>query len=186
MLKWLSGIALLGVVVLAGCGTGTDSDSESAAAVKTNQIYLVRHAEKMSGPDPDLTEDGFDRAAALADRLSDVGIEVVYSTDFKRTVQTAEPIAQALGLDIQLYDPYDLAGFANKVLEAKQTVLVVGHSNTTPELSVELGGDPGDPIVEATEYDRLYILTVGDADVTTKIARYGKASPRDGGDGRGS
>jgi len=56
---------------------------------------------------------------------------------------------------VKLYDPRDLEGFAKRLLAENGHILVVGHSNTTPPLSALLGGPEGEPIVEATEYDRL-------------------------------
>ena len=152
-------------------------DSDTGAATQAVTLYLVRHAEKQDGDNPALTEDGVARADALADRLEDAGIEAVWSTDYRRTMQTAQPLADRLGLDVQVYDPSDLSGFADQLQADGETALVVGHSNTTPQLAGLLGGDPGPEIVEASEYDRLYVISgLGSETTQSEIERYGVPS----------
>lgn len=141
--------------------------------------YLVRHAEKTTEkPDPVLTQEGQNRAQDLADRLSEVPLTAIYSSDYRRTRDTAAPVSDRQGIDVIIYDPRDLEGFAKSLLTQKGHVLVVGHSNTTPQLSALLGGPKGEPIIEATEYDRLYVLQRrGDKAVGT-IEQYGLQSDR--------
>ncbi len=136
-------------------------------------IYLVRHAEKQTGDDPSLTEEGRARAEDLALTLQQAVITHIYSTDTARTRQTAAPLAAALGLPVEIYDASDLPAFARQLTAQRGTFLVVGHSNTTPPLVEELGGDPGTEINESSEFDRLYVLHIrGDA-VRTELRRYG-------------
>lgn len=136
-------------------------------------IYLVRHAEKADDDprDPILTDEGKTRAVALADRLASRGIERVLSTDYTRTRDTAYPLASRLGLKVDPYDPRDLHGVAEDVLDDGRTALVVGHSNTTPGLVEALGGEPGEAIDES-EYDRLYEITIDGEEVTTQLHRF--------------
>lgn len=141
-------------------------------------VYLVRHAEKEPGRDPALTPDGRERANMLADILADADLAAVYSTQFRRTRDTAGPIASRLGFPILYYDPQYLDTFATQLQGLDGNALVVGHSNTTPELVTALGGEAGAPIVEANEYDRLYVLTFREGEVTTELRRYGSAAPQ--------
>lgn len=133
------------------------STTHSAPAA---DIYLVRHAEKVTvgSKDPDLTTVGRERAANLAVVLKSAEIGRIFSSDFKRTRGTAAPLAQHLGLEFQIYDPKALEPLAAELLNLQANALVVGHSNTTPELAELLGGEGGTPIVEEWEYDRLYLL----------------------------
>ena len=79
-----------------------------------------------------------------------------------------------LGITVELYDPRDLPAIAAQLKADGGAHLVVGHSNTTGELAELLGGDGGTPIVEANEYNRLYIVTVGpDGNVDSRLLRYG-------------
>ena len=83
--------------------------------------------------------------------------------------------AGQVNLEVELYNPYDLAAFAKQLKDTGGRHLVVGHSNTTPELVKLLGGEPGTPIVEKSEYDRLYILSITTAnEVSSVLVRYGK------------
>lgn len=156
---------LSGALVLGACA--------SAPPPVENTIYLVRHAEKADGQDPSLTLIGRARAEILAQELEDAGLTGIYSTDYKRTRETAAPAAKATGLPVIRYDPRSLESFASMLRNTPGTLLVVGHSNTTPELVDLLGGKPGTPIDEASEYDRLYVLTVDGRRVRTELRRYG-------------
>ncbi len=121
-------------------------------------IFLLRHAEAAGGSaDPALTEEGRQRAEAIAQQLRDVPFEAIYTTDYRRTRETVAPLAEALGLEPQLYDPRDLKGAAERLRGSGGPVLVVGHSNTTPALVSLLGGAPGAPIAH-DDHDRLYWL----------------------------
>lgn len=166
--KLMSGLVILTFGLLMG------ACALSPGSAKT--IYLVRHAEKEPGRDPKLTPDGLIRAEALADYVSGAKLGAVFSTQFRRTRDTASPVAQRTGLPILYYDPSDLSGFADTLRAASGNVLVVGHSNTTPDLVTALGGDAGEPIVEATEYDRIYVLVLRGGEVKTELRRYGEPS----------
>ena len=133
-------------------------------------VILVRHAEKVDGPgDVALTEAGNARAARLADLLKNAGLSAVYSTPYKRTLDTAGPIAKALGLEvIQTPAAGNYAqSTADRILKEQRgkTVLVVGHSNTTPDLAKALGVTV--PAIADPEYDNLIVV---------QIAADGKAS----------
>ncbi|MDJ0654990.1 MAG: phosphoglycerate mutase family protein [Xanthomonadales bacterium] len=117
-------------------------------------VYLVRHAEKQAGNDPSLTEAGRERARNLALLLKDADIRHIFSTSYRRTMETAQPLAEALQLEVQSYDPADLTGFARRLRRLNGAALVVGHSNTTPELVQFLGGEAEN--MEDWEYTRVY------------------------------
>ena len=133
-------------------------------------IILVRHAEKEGGRNPALTSAGKERANLLAEMLSKMQVNAVYSSDFLRTKQTAEPTADLAGLEIKSYDHNELSMFANLVKKRHQgeTVLVVGHSNTTPELASHL--DPNNDYERFSEldYGNLLIINIS-ASGQTKV-----------------
>jgi phosphohistidine phosphatase SixA len=144
-------------------------------------IVLVRHAERAgpSAEDPPLTVTGDERAQALARLLDDAGITQIHASDTRRTRETARPLATTLGLEIEQYDPRDLEGFAAHLLSLPGRHLVVGHSNTTDELAVFLGGTSHGPIAEAWEYDRAYLLTPRpEGGMETVVLRFGPVPDR--------
>lgn len=140
----------------------------SLMAADANIIYLTRHAEKLdTGSDPSLSEAGKLRAANLASTLKHANINAIYSTSYNRTLETAAPLSELISVGVQAYDPFDLSGFAAGLKTLVGNTMVVGHSNTTPELVTLLGGEAGSDIDES-EYDRLYQLIFNqDGSVTT-------------------
>ena len=136
-------------------------------------VVLVRHGEKVDeSRDAELNDAGRSRARALAALLKDAGIAAVYSTDYARTRETARPAAEAIGKPVEIYDGDGLPAFAKDLRARGGRALVVGHSDTTPELVRLLGGDPGPPIA-SDEYDRLYILTLtDDGKTSTTLLRF--------------
>ena len=116
---------------------------------------------------------GLDRAwERLAALLKDAGIQAVFSTDYRRTLDTAKPTAEAISKRIEIYDGDDLAAFARTLRARGDRALVVGHSDTTPELVSLLGGESGPPI-DSDEFDRIYLLTLfGDGKASTTVLRF--------------
>lgn len=168
-------------LLFTGCPSEPGEQPPPTAEQKPLVVFLVRHAEKTEdGKDPELSEAGKERTDDLAEALRSANIEHVHSTDFIRTRETAEPVAKEAGVEVEKYDPKDLEGFAKKLKEQGGRHLVVGHSNTTPELTKLLGGDPGSAIDEKSEYDRIYVVTVGkDGTVNSALMRYGQAYEKD-------
>jgi phosphohistidine phosphatase SixA len=169
-------VALLVVAVLASWAVFL-ARSPSSSSGDAVVVYLVRHAERAEDgtDDPPISDAGQARARLLADLLRDAGVTHVHSTGYLRTRSTAEPFATRSGLGITSYDPRDLSTFAAELLATPGRHLVVGHSNTTPDLVEALGGDPGGPIDEA-EYDRLYVVTrAAGGGISTVLLRFGQA-----------
>ena len=137
-------------------------------------IYLVRHAEKMSNSkDPALTEQGQLRAQSLSKVLNSKDITGIYSTNYKRTKGTAEPLSQRLGLPINLYDPSDLKGFSTELMkEIKGNVLVVGHSNSTPTLVNHLLGTETYNKLDESEYGDLFIVRISSEKITSSRDKF--------------
>ncbi|NNE56646.1 MAG: histidine phosphatase family protein [Hellea sp.] len=145
------------------------------ADVDAQTIYLVRHAEKTKEDNPGLTEAGKARAEALADRLEDKNITHIHSTKYRRTLATAQPLSERLGIEVALYDPRNLEGFSIDLKDiGSGNHLVVGHSNTTPELTSMLTWDDVEAMPE-TEYDRLLTVYLDEKGDTIKwtTERYG-------------
>ena len=138
--------------------------SVSTPAAAADRVILVRHAEKADvvaadpqAKDPELSPAGRERAESLASVLRDANLTAVFSTDYKRTRQTAEPVAKRFELRVQLYDPKDVVDLVGRVKAAAGAVLVVGHSNTIPE-ALKMLGVPGEMTIPETEFDNLFIV----------------------------
>lgn len=120
---------------------------------------VVRHAERSNDS---LNQQGLARADKLAHVASDAGVVAIYATEYQRTQQTAQPLATLLGIPVTQYSALDVEGLVNQVLSnhAGEVVLIVGHSNTVPDIIVEFGGSPIDPLDEEEDFDNLFIVTV--------------------------
>lgn len=124
-------------------------------------LILVRHAEKAFDKegDPALTVEGEERAEALAETLEGVDIDAVYSTPFKRTRLTVEPLVKRKGLEIVDYNPFKLEDMVGTIEENRgKTLLISGHSNTTPAILNMLLGEDKFGQLNESDYDNLYIV----------------------------
>ncbi len=150
---------------------------------KPKTVFLVRHAEKEDEPrqDPPLKKEGVARSQELARLLANAGIKSIYTSQFTRTKSTAEPIAAKLGLTVasislrsnpanpRLIAEESTAEVVNKIMERPgENVLIVGHSNSVPDVIKMLGGDVV-PTIDERKFNDLFIVTVyakGKAKVT--------------------
>jgi len=129
-----------------------------SSATAQSTTFIVRHAEKADGTkDPDLSEAGRARAEALAKMLRDSNITAIYVTEFKRTQQTAAPLAKALGLTLTTLPAENTAGLTAKLRASAGNSLVVGHSNKIPDLIKALG--ISEPVnIADNDYDNLFVI----------------------------
>jgi len=150
-----------------------------AFAQKTT-IWLVRHAEKSttnpSDRDPDLTDIGNARATALAQQLKREKIKTIYSTIYKRTLNTAKPMATTLKLTPEVYDTKDLIAVAAKVLKDNRGTgaLIVGHSNTLIPIIKAFNCEVPFEELSDNDYDMLFKVVVDDkGKAKLTISHYG-------------
>jgi phosphohistidine phosphatase SixA len=149
-------------------------------APQPHTVILVRHAEKdTSGDpkDPGLTAAGEERARALARLLGHASVARLVASEFRRTQATLAPLAAATKLSVETRPAMDLDGLAAELLRAPpgSLTVVAGHSNTLPALAEKLGAplagfDPGENLADS-EYDRLFVLTVGGSSVPAPNAK---------------
>jgi broad specificity phosphatase PhoE len=132
----------------------------AATATAQSTIFIVRHAEKAdSSNDSDLSDAGRVRAKALAKTLKDKNINAIYTTEFKRTQQTAAALAQALGITVTTSPAKDNAALVAKLRTLKGNALVVGHGNTIPDLIKALG--ISEPVnIGENDYDNLFEIVL--------------------------
>jgi phosphohistidine phosphatase SixA len=148
----------------------------AAQTAEGTVVIAVRHAERADDgadaqTDPTLSDIGDERARCLARTLEASGITRIFSTAYRRTMETAAPVAQLLGLTVEEYDPRALGEFAGELRGMGGVILVVGHSNTTPGLVEALGGDPVSPIDES-EYERLYTVFAAPGATRSTLTRF--------------
>ena len=161
-------ILLLIAFTMIACNYNTSANSDNNSDMEINQkpsvYYFIRHAEKdISNPvdkDPELMEEGIKRSKKWAEVFRDVSFDVIYSTDYKRTLSTAKRVAEAQNKEVSIYDASKLNDDSFKNNTKGKTVLVVGHSNSNPAfvnyiLEEDLYSD-----IPETESGSLFIVTV--------------------------
>jgi phosphohistidine phosphatase SixA len=168
-------IAALAVHALLGRELGAQSTSGGPLVV------LVRHAEKAATPadDPSLTPAGIERAKALEQALASASVSAIITTEFKRTRETAAPLAQKTGVTPEVVAARGAAPAAHIQAvvaairrHASGVVLVVGHSNTVPAIIAALGGERMRDLCEP-DYDNLFILSRDPSGVRLLKTRFG-------------
>lgn len=132
------------------------------AACSTTTVYVVRHAEKVDETDStDLSRAGQQRAFALADVLAKRGIDSIFTTPYRRTRQTAQPLAQRLNIQPVTYPASPVNGIIQRVNRIRhRTVMIVGHSNTILPIAQGLGARPTMSQIEPGDYDNLLTLRI--------------------------
>ena len=131
---------------------------------ETTTYYFVRHAEKdrsdPSNKDPHLMQKGVFRAAKWSYILEHVKFDAVYSTDYNRTRQTAQPTAEKNNVEITIYNPKELNNedFINNT--KGKTVFIVDHSNTTPTFVNAVIGKEKYEDIDDSNNANLYIVTI--------------------------
>lgn len=148
---------------------------------QTTTIILLRHAEKdtsvagstMMKADPPLTKAGEQRAARLLEVLKAYQPDAIYSTNYIRTKATITPLAKKFNKEIQVYEPKNLAAFAEQLIQQQgKTLVVAGHSNTTPSLVNLLIKENKYPNLDDGEYGQFWIVTITDGRAVVKLMNY--------------
>ena len=137
----------------------TKKDSAS-----TTTYYFIRHAEKdrsdPSNKNPQLIQKGLFRAAKWSYVLDYIKFDAVYSTDYNRTEQTAQPTAEKNNLEITIYNSTELNSEEFIKNTKGKTVLIVGHSNTTPMFVNAIIGEEKYENIDDSNNANLYIVTI--------------------------
>ncbi len=134
----------------------------------TTTVIFVRHAERAAAPsaDPGLSNAGQRRVAELTRQLVDAdvvaGVDAIYATPYRRAQETVRPLADALDLPINTYDVSNTEAVLETILKKHKgkIILLVGHSNTIPELIANLGASKLVPPISENEYDNIYIVSI--------------------------
>jgi phosphohistidine phosphatase SixA len=127
-------------------------------ATAADKVYVMRHLQKAEGNDPPLSVEGGANARKLVAVLGKRKINAIFATPTRRAVETAEPVAKKLKLTITSYDPRDPAALKKAVDAIKGAALIVGHSNTVPEIVAQFGGGQVGPLAD-TDYGTIFVVT---------------------------
>lgn len=140
-------------------------------------VYVMRHLNTPAGePDPDLLPEGRATAIALADLMETDPFQgarrpvAIYVSDYKRTRQTAAPTAARLALNLTVYDPRDTPGLLARVRAESGPVLIIGHSNTVPDIVAALGGTRPAALVHE-DFGDLWVVERGGATLKLRLVR---------------
>ena len=147
------------------------------------RFIIIRHAEKdttvkgsqMMQADPPLNSRGQERAASLIQKFKRYKISKIYSTNFNRTKSTLLPLANAIGLSINDYDPKQLKAFAEELqlpANNSKTILIVGHSNTSPKLVNMLLGKDVYKDLDDSVYNQYWIVKMKGQRKRAKVIVY--------------
>lgn len=148
-------------------------------------VILVRHAEKNIEPDnpnPDLSAEGRARAQELVHILGGTGVTAIYATQYGRTQQTVQPLAERLSLPVSRIDSGNTPELVRqiKASHAGGVVFVAGHNSTVPAIIAALGGGTY-PTIPETEYDNMFVVTLYRfRKASTVKMKYGSAAPAQG------
>lgn len=145
------------------------------------KIYVVRHAEKDTGNNPQLTAAGRKRAGDLLQILQQKNIQRIYSTPYRRTIQTGDSLRIQQHIDTLIYKADTTGqGIYDKIVAAGdggKTILIIGHSNTVPRIIRKLGAkDFPSTDIPDMEFDNLYLITCKKGKVKVKKMKYGDQS----------
>lgn len=146
----------------------------------TNEIYIVRHAEKATEPanDPVLTAEGQARAETLNDYFKDKNISALFSTQKQRTIATATPLSKSKHLPIEYYGNDTLKKFLQRVIELKKNAVIVAHSNTSVVMLSHINLPHTIKYIPEDDYDNLFIIKVRNGKAIKIIeTTYGAVSP---------
>lgn len=142
-----------------------------ASASAQTTFILVRHAEKEDVKDnPNLTKEGQARAQSLVKLLEKQNVDAIYSTNFNRTRNTIQPLADAKGVTVQTYQSLNMEDLIAQY--AGKTIVICGHSNTTPQFANTLMGAKKFENFDDSDYGNLIIITVNSAGRILTHLRY--------------
>lgn len=160
-MKWNALLPIAAAIGLAACAAqpmhGAAAPLAAADVTAARPVYVIRHLQKATGDDPPLSAEGAANAVKLAELLGDKGIAAIYATPTRRAMETAHPLARALNLAIQPYEPREFASLASAVAAVPGPVLIVGHSNTVPDIVASFGGPRPASLTEA-DYGTVFIV----------------------------
>lgn len=145
--------------------------SETEVEPTVSTYYFIRHAEKIRSNsediDPELSQKGLGRAMHWAEILNDIDLDAIYSTDYERTTMTAAPTSVKQEITVQYYNPSDINIEQFKMNNLGKNVLVVGHSNSTPDFVNRMLGEEKYEAMDDYDNGSLFIVQITGQNITS-------------------
>ena len=169
------------LIVLCAAFVNTITAQSNAKPGTHSKIYIVRHAEKLGGDDPLLTDEGNKRVGDLMRVLKNKKISRIYVTEFKRTQNTGDSLRIQLGIDtVQINADTSCASLFAAITQHKdwnKSILIITHSNIIQKVIYKLGiTDFSQENIPAAEFDNLYTVSIKKNKPVLQHIKYGKAS----------
>ncbi|RUA17428.1 MAG: histidine phosphatase family protein [Flavobacteriia bacterium] len=156
---------LIAIAILIVGSISCKKDTKNVEPV-ISTFYFIRHAEKdrtdPENPDPELNQDGLDRAIRWAEVFDAIPMDAIYSTNYERTSMTAAPTAVKQNIDVKYYDPKSVDVEEFKLINEGKNVLVVGHSNTIPDFVNKMIGIEKYEQMDDSDNGSLFIVRIID------------------------
>ena len=174
---------LIFAILLTGLISCKDDQKLSDAYVEpaVSTYFFIRHAEKIrtdsEDVDPELSQKGLGRAMHWAEILNDVELDAIYSTDYERTTMTAAPTSVKKDITVQYYDPSTIDIEQFKIDNLGKKVLVVGHSNSTPDFVNKMLGEEEYEAMDDYDNGSLFIVQVTGKNVTSNRLHFNCSCP---------
>ncbi|ESU26487.1 hypothetical protein FLJC2902T_24580 [Flavobacterium limnosediminis JC2902] len=150
----------------------SESSQFSKQTNESTVFYFIRHAEKEgNSSNPHLTEIGLKRAENWSRIFSEINFDLIYSTDYVRTIQTVTPVAHKNKKEIETYSfrNINMQQFRKDCIGKK--VLIAGHMNTVPTLVNQLINQDIYPDIDEDNFGNLYIVTIVGEFITHQLLK---------------
>ncbi|MFV0572329.1 MAG: SixA phosphatase family protein [Xanthomarina gelatinilytica] len=161
------------ILLCFSCNQQEQAIQKTENPIETTTLYFIRHAEKErndpTNKNPHLTEKGNARAENWSSVLQNIPLDAIYSTNYHRTIETAQPTARKNGLDINIYNAgtIDTETFLRDNLG--KYVLIVGHSDTTPKFVNSVIGKQTYSDIDDSNNGNIYIVTITGNTITNMV-----------------
>lgn len=166
-----------------GCKDNQKIEEATPTETTVSTFYLIRHAEKdISNPDdadPELNQKGLGRAMHWAEIFDDIPLDAIYSTDYQRTTMTAAPTSVKKDITVQYYNPQTISFDQFRQDNLNKNVLIVGHSNTTPDFVNKLLGEDKYYEMDSDDNGSLFIVQLINDNASVQRLHFNCNCPKD-------
>ncbi len=135
---------------------------EPCTSGATTTAIITRHAEKESGADPSLTEEGQLRAEQFGTILANIEADLLVTSELRRTIETLLPLAEAQGKTEEDLVKLETADQVIKLVEGAapgSTIVIAHHSFTIPSILDKLGVTGHEEIsIGGSNYDNWFLI----------------------------